>query len=89
MLANIHMDIEDYIGPSYVTDSAFRAMWAEFEWYHTPHATQRTTNIQAMHCVHTLVDICSSNHNIASLVLHDMLRCLSDLLQGEQSGCVD
>ena len=33
VLANIHMDIEDYIGPSYVTDSAFRAMWAEFEWY--------------------------------------------------------
>ena len=33
VLANIHMDIEDYIGPAYVTDSAFRAMWAEFEWY--------------------------------------------------------
>ena len=36
VLANIHMDIEDYIGPSYVTDSAFRAMWAEFEWYTQP-----------------------------------------------------
>jgi len=32
VLSNIHMDIEDYIGPAYVTDAQFRAMWAEFEW---------------------------------------------------------
>ena len=32
VLSNIHLDIEDYIGPAYVTDAAFRLMWAEFEW---------------------------------------------------------
>jgi len=26
------MDIEDFISPAYVSDSSFRAMWAEFEW---------------------------------------------------------
>ena len=32
VLNNIHLDIEDYIAPAYVTDAAFRVMWAEFEW---------------------------------------------------------
>jgi len=32
VLNNIHMDIEDYISPAYVSDASFRAMWAEFEW---------------------------------------------------------
>ena len=45
VLNNIHMDIEDYIGPAYVTDAQFRAMWAEFEWYphssSTAHSTHR------------------------------------------------
>lgn len=32
MLSNIHMDIMDYISPATCSDSAFREMWAEFEW---------------------------------------------------------
>ncbi|CEG36146.1 coatomer subunit [Plasmopara halstedii] len=31
-LNDIHMDIMDYIKPATCTDSAFRSMWAEFEW---------------------------------------------------------
>uniref|UniRef100_A0AAV1UYQ3 Coatomer subunit beta n=1 Tax=Peronospora matthiolae TaxID=2874970 RepID=A0AAV1UYQ3_9STRA len=31
-LNDIHLDIMDYIKPATCTDSAFRAMWAEFEW---------------------------------------------------------
>ena len=43
VLANIHMDIEDYIGPAYVTDAQFRAMWAEFEWSPITRCTAHTT----------------------------------------------
>ncbi|CAI0438730.1 unnamed protein product [Linum tenue] len=32
VLNDIHIDIMDYISPAYCTDSAFRTMWAEFEW---------------------------------------------------------
>jgi len=32
VLANMHMDVMDYISPASVSDVAFRAMWAEFEW---------------------------------------------------------
>lgn len=31
-LANIHMDIMDYITPATCTDAQYRCMWAEFEW---------------------------------------------------------
>ncbi|TDH68516.1 hypothetical protein CCR75_000474 [Bremia lactucae] len=31
-LNDIHLDIMDYIKPATCTDTAFRAMWAEFEW---------------------------------------------------------
>ncbi|KAG5244521.1 coatmer beta family protein [Salix suchowensis] len=32
VLNDIHIDIMDYISPAVCTDSAFRTMWAEFEW---------------------------------------------------------
>ncbi|KAK4756477.1 hypothetical protein SAY87_006604 [Trapa incisa] len=32
VLNDIHIDIMDYISPASCTDSAFREMWAEFEW---------------------------------------------------------
>lgn len=32
ILNDIHVDVMDYIEPGEVTDSAFRSMWAEFEW---------------------------------------------------------
>ncbi|GMI84407.1 beta2 Coat Protein [Hibiscus trionum] len=32
VLNDIHIDIMDYISPAVCTDTAFRAMWAEFEW---------------------------------------------------------
>eukprot|EP00742_Colponemidia_sp_Colp-10_P002386 GILJ01002543.1.p1 GENE.GILJ01002543.1~~GILJ01002543.1.p1 ORF type:complete len:968 (-),score=162.96 GILJ01002543.1:186-3032(-) len=32
ILNDIHIDIMDYITPAVCTDTAFRSMWAEFEW---------------------------------------------------------
>ena len=32
VLADIHIDIMDYIVPAACADAQFRAMWAEFEW---------------------------------------------------------
>jgi coatomer subunit beta len=32
VLADVHLDIMDYIAPASVPDAAFRNMWAEFEW---------------------------------------------------------
>lgn len=32
VLNDIHIDIMDYISPSYCADVTFRNMWAEFEW---------------------------------------------------------
>jgi len=32
VLADIHIDIMDYIAPAVCADVAFRNMWAEFEW---------------------------------------------------------
>jgi len=32
ILSDIHIDIMDYITPAMCSDSAFRVMWAEFEW---------------------------------------------------------
>lgn len=32
ILNDIHVDVMDYIEPGEVSDSAFRSMWAEFEW---------------------------------------------------------
>ena len=32
VLADIHIDIMDYISPASCADVTFRNMWAEFEW---------------------------------------------------------
>jgi coatomer subunit beta len=32
VLADIHIDIMDYISPANCADVTFRNMWAEFEW---------------------------------------------------------
>ena len=32
VLADIHIDIMDYIVPASCPDAQFRSMWAEFEW---------------------------------------------------------
>jgi len=32
VLNDIHIDIMDYISPAVCSDTAFRTMWAEFEW---------------------------------------------------------
>ena len=32
VLADIHIDIMDYISPAACADVQFRSMWAEFEW---------------------------------------------------------
>lgn len=32
VLSDIHIDIMDYINPAHCADTAFRNMWAEFEW---------------------------------------------------------
>lgn len=32
VLNDIHVDIMDYISPSYVTETQFRSMWTGFEW---------------------------------------------------------
>lgn len=32
VLADIHIDIMDYISPAVCADVTFRNMWAEFEW---------------------------------------------------------
>ena len=32
VLNDVHVDVMDYIAPASVSDTAFRGMWAEFEW---------------------------------------------------------
>ncbi|KDD76953.1 coatomer beta [Helicosporidium sp. ATCC 50920] len=32
VLADVHIDVMDYIAPAACSDAEFRAMWAEFEW---------------------------------------------------------
>ena len=70
VLSNIHMDIEDYIGPAYVTDAQFRAMWAEFEWENK---------------VAVSTEIASLNDYLAHIVRITNMHCLTppSTLQGE------
>ena len=44
-LNDIHLDIMDYIQPATCTDSAFRAMWAEFEWENKVAVNTEITNV--------------------------------------------
>ena len=70
VLSNIHMDIEDYIGPAYVTDAQFRAMWAEFEWENK---------------VAVSTEIASLNDYLGHIVKITNMHCLTppSTLQGE------
>lgn len=45
-LAEIHVDIMDYIAPATCSDSAFRSMWADFEW---ENRVTVNTNISNLH----------------------------------------
>lgn len=44
-LNDIHLDIMDYIQPASCSDSAFRAMWAEFEWENKVAVNTEITNV--------------------------------------------
>jgi len=46
MLNEIHIDIIDYISPGVVDDSAFRRMWAEFEWENKVQVNTNITNLR-------------------------------------------
>lgn len=45
-LNEIHIDIIDYISPGVVDDSAFRRMWAEFEWENKVQVNTALTNLR-------------------------------------------
>jgi coatomer subunit beta len=46
MLNEIHIDIIDYISPGIVDDTAFRRMWAEFEWENKVTVNTPLTDLQ-------------------------------------------
>lgn len=45
-LAEIHVDIMDYIHPAVCSDSVFRSMWADFEWENKVNVSTGITNLQ-------------------------------------------
>ena len=45
-LAEIHVDIMDYVVPAVCSDALFRSMWADFEW---ENKVSINTNIQSLH----------------------------------------
>eukprot|EP00887_Chlorella_sp_A99_P002075 scaffold21.g2075.t1 len=47
VLADIHIDIMDYISPATCTDVAFRSMWAEFEWENKVAINTAITDVDA------------------------------------------
>ena len=47
VLADIHVDVMDYIAPASVADAAFRAMWAEFEWENKVAVSTAITDVRA------------------------------------------
>lgn len=44
-LAEIHVDILDYVHPATCSDSAFRSMWADFEWENKVSVNTNITNL--------------------------------------------
>eukprot|EP00741_Cyanophora_paradoxa_P011015 tig00020553_g10647.t1 len=46
VLNDIHIDIMDYISPATCTDTAFRSMWAEFEWENKVAINTSITDVQ-------------------------------------------
>ena len=47
VLNDIHIDIMDYINPATCHDTAFRAMWAEFEWENKVAVNTTVTDVRA------------------------------------------
>jgi len=47
VLADVHIDIMDYISPASVPDAAFRNMWAEFEWENKVAINTTLTDVRA------------------------------------------
>jgi len=47
VLNDIHIDIMDYINPASCHDTAFRAMWAEFEWENKVAVNTTITDVRA------------------------------------------
>ena len=47
VLNDIHIDIMDYINPATCHDTAFRAMWAEFEWENKVAVNTTITDVRA------------------------------------------
>ena len=47
VLNDIHIDIMDYINPATCQDTAFRAMWAEFEWENKVAVNTTITDVRA------------------------------------------
>ena len=47
VLADVHVDVMDYIAPATVGDAAFRAMWAEFEWENKVAVATSITDVAA------------------------------------------
>lgn len=47
VLADIHIDIMDYISPATCADVAFRSMWAEFEWENKVAINTSITSVNA------------------------------------------
>lgn len=47
VLADVHLDILDYITPATVADAAFRSMWAEFEWENKVAIATSFTDVRA------------------------------------------
>lgn len=70
VLADIHIDIMDYISPAYCADVAFRNMWAEFEWENKV-------------AVNTGID--STTAFLAHIVASTNMRCLTppSMLEGD------
>ena len=45
VLNDIHIDIMDYISPSYCTETQFRSMWTEFEWENKVNVNTNITDL--------------------------------------------
>ncbi|RYG51185.1 hypothetical protein EON67_03885 [archaeon] len=49
-LAELHVDIMDYIHPAVCSDSTFRSMWADFEWENKVNVSTNITYVAMAQC---------------------------------------
>jgi len=66
ILNDIHIDIMDYIRPGEVSDTAFRSMWAEFEWENKVAINTAMTDLSAY------LDYILASTNMKCLTLRGM-----------------